>query len=525
LKEELQKLSQGDGKTFIVVDGLDHIEREQKVSRSLVDILPPPDTIPDNIIFILGSRTIESLDSLPERISQNATIVTMQPLSLSQITGLLKSHALELSGGLTKLLLENTKGHPLFLRYTIEELLGSSPAAYNEIIAQKDFKGDIFSEYQVFWKKNRHEDNFIRLLGIMSRFRYSYIDISLLEKFDVTRHDAQKIRKLSEHYFYKTNGVWQFFHNSFKEFLISESAKGLLTDKFDTAIDQEYHYMIYCKINNIDNEYRWNTIYHLFKAGKFAEVLSQSSQAFFRSQWFAYREPQYILEDIRFYSIASYKETNHVALLDSFLSAYEIKHRLTNFVPSDNYEIFHDLNKVDVANSFIFNNVELLVDNFNALHYALSLYLKGYTELAFDIFKKSEPTYILDTSRQVSSQRYDRDNYESSDEIALVVKWAQVAIFYHPFSYIMGKVRNIAIVEEYQTGEDRDIIDEVAQALLSICIDLENWSKLREIMTELKKELPEEKLFGYHFDIVYYLSDSDPFYGESLLWLSDYNRE
>lgn len=53
---ELNKLSREEEKVIIIVDGLDHIEREQDVSKSLIGILPLPDSVPENVYFLLGSR-------------------------------------------------------------------------------------------------------------------------------------------------------------------------------------------------------------------------------------------------------------------------------------------------------------------------------------------------------------------------------------------------------------------------------------------------------------------------------------
>ena len=44
-------------KTIILIDGLDHIEREQHPGRSLLVDLPEPDQIPDGVYLVLGSQT------------------------------------------------------------------------------------------------------------------------------------------------------------------------------------------------------------------------------------------------------------------------------------------------------------------------------------------------------------------------------------------------------------------------------------------------------------------------------------
>jgi len=226
LYKELESLSRGDEKTFIVVDGLDHIEREQSVNRSLIDILPNPEQIPQNVYFILGTRTTENLEELPERIKINLTdenrVVKITPLSLLQVKSLLDSYQINLTREQTSNLHSNTLGHPLFLRYTIEEIISSDVSEYEKIISQKDFNGDIYTEYKVFWNTNKDEDEFIKVLGILSRFRYSHIDLNLLSLFITNRKSGRKIKKVLEHYFFKHGGIWQ------KTQLLMNTANGLI---------------------------------------------------------------------------------------------------------------------------------------------------------------------------------------------------------------------------------------------------------------------------------------------------------
>ena len=52
-------------KTVVLIDGLDHIEREQHPNRSLLLDLPDPDRVPEGVYFVLGTQTD---NILPPRI-------------------------------------------------------------------------------------------------------------------------------------------------------------------------------------------------------------------------------------------------------------------------------------------------------------------------------------------------------------------------------------------------------------------------------------------------------------------------
>ena len=83
-------------KTIILIDGLDHIEREQQPSRALLADLPDPHQVPDGVYFVLGTQTdgpvpsqIQAAVRLPNRRFK------MQPLERRQVYGMIKAASLQ----------------------------------------------------------------------------------------------------------------------------------------------------------------------------------------------------------------------------------------------------------------------------------------------------------------------------------------------------------------------------------------------------------------------------------------------
>jgi len=54
-------------KTFILIDGLDHVARELKPQHSFLGDLPFPEQIPEGIVIILGSQT-DQIEDLPDKV-------------------------------------------------------------------------------------------------------------------------------------------------------------------------------------------------------------------------------------------------------------------------------------------------------------------------------------------------------------------------------------------------------------------------------------------------------------------------
>ena len=105
-------------KTVILIDGLDHIDREQYPSRSLLKDLPDPDQVPDGIYFVLGSQT----DTIfPPRIrsavGDQTRRIEMQALERQQVFGVIESAgiAMKLTDEQKETVFRLSAGHPLYL--------------------------------------------------------------------------------------------------------------------------------------------------------------------------------------------------------------------------------------------------------------------------------------------------------------------------------------------------------------------------------------------------------------------------
>ena len=507
LGEELTKLSRQEEKVFIIVDGLDHIGREQQVTKSLIEVLPLPNAIPENIYFILGSRTVNQLDDLNLDIRENLTnydsIVSIKPLAKEQINDLALSYAINLSGDLLESLYQNTKGHPLFLRYTIEELKSADVNTYPAIIATKDFSGDIEMEYRKFWDKHKTLDEFVHVLALIARFRYSYFDLELIDNFKIKNDDAERINKLSEYYFYKSENIWQFFHNSFKEFLIRETAKNRFSGKFDEAVHAGYHAEIADAIMNGNAAYRFNVIYHRFEAGQFQKINETVSQEFFREQWFAFRNTNIIREDIKLASQSAYKHMNLRNVAVCFFAFLEIDQRISNFPFDDYYDIFLSAGRLDLACSFVFDPAKLLVSHGSALEFAKLLAGMGYTKLAQELFERATPIFNLSSAQALSRRRYNASTYSEQNEVELIKDWANVASIFQPLDTIIDRLRDIKIAPENSSDPDEPLIPEAILTLEDYFLEQSNYDQLSELEIYAKSELNESDQFDFYFKLTY----------------------
>jgi hypothetical protein len=507
LGEELRKLSHRDEKVFIIVDGLDHIGREQQVTHSLINVLPKPEAIPDNIYFILGSRIVSQLSELNFDIQQNLThtdsIVSINPLPKEKIRDLVDSYQFTLSGDQLDTLLQNTKGHPLFLRYTIEELKQAETARYDAIINSKDFNGDIYLEYRKFWEKHKTYDEFVHVLGLISRFRYPFFNLDLLAYFEIKGADAERVNKVAEYYFYKSEHIWQFFHNSFKEFLIEESAKNLFNGKFDPRKDAGFHLEIAEAIKGVDDLYRFNIIYHWYRAGKFQSITETVSQAYFRQQWFAFRNTAITREDIKIAAQAGLKQRDLQTVTTCFFALLELDQRAANFPFGEYHDIFLMAGWMDTACSFVFDSAKLLVPQTTALDFAQMLYNNGHPKLALELFDRATPIQLFAPSGKLSRRRYIQATYSETNEVDLVKSWANTASLFNSVATIIHCCKSLVIAAEGFEEPDDALLPEVILSLKDFFIEQQSYDKLTELEVFVKDELDEHDQFDFYFQVIF----------------------
>jgi hypothetical protein len=116
--------SQGQA-TVIVVDGLDHIPREQNPTRSLLEELPAPSSVPDGVFVVLGTQTTSILPApVREAVGLNDRTVDLPPLSAGEVGQLADAAGpcRWLLPGQRDRLVTASEGHPLALTYILQEL-------------------------------------------------------------------------------------------------------------------------------------------------------------------------------------------------------------------------------------------------------------------------------------------------------------------------------------------------------------------------------------------------------------------
>jgi hypothetical protein len=382
-------------KTIILIDGLDHIEREQKPNRSLIDDLPSPDQVPEGIYIVLGSQTDiiipDRIKASVQRPSCPCREIEMQSLSRESVIKIIERMKLPaiLSSDQKEKIFSLSDGHPLALIYilnNLREVRGSEdlPAILDGI---EPFRGNIEEQYYTYWNRNFCTDyDLSQLLGRLSRLRGA-IDLSWVEKWS-DRSVVNRLRKQAAHYFkHEDSNHWYFFHNSFRIFLnqkTAESSPGV----FDSSIDRTIHKELakICAQDLGDEPWSWDELYHWALAEEHEEVLGRATQDWFRNQFYAFRPADAIKADIRLAMTSAIACKDLVAFCRILLISAEIDDRASYLENVKIIPLLLAIDEAQIAIEYMRDGNRLRIEPMDALKLCGELISVGKREEARRIF-------------------------------------------------------------------------------------------------------------------------------------------
>ncbi len=498
LGEQLQQANEkwkNDGvTTIIMVDGLDHIQREQNPLQSLLSDLPPPNTVPDGVIFILGSQTLELndlSDTIKEHVSHEGRTIVISPLTRPNVYTAINEWpgCSELTGDNKRKVFEKSLGHPLSLVYLLQFITGSSGKDFDEAIDEFPlYKGHIEQSYSVYWRQIESNQNLVDLLALLSRLRVS-INTQVLEKWS----DHSTIRDFissASHYFRKDSGVsWRFFHNSFRQFILDKTSRNLFGN-LDDSKNIEYHNELaeYCLQSSDDSDpMRWEAIYHLFNAQQMEAVIEAGTQGYFRKQFFSLRNISSVTDDVDAVLLSAKELNNPLAVVRCILIECELRERRDALNEVDVLNLLFSSEGISSALNYIFDGELLRVDDSEALKFSKVLAQNSFFSEAKRVFESAEPLGYLSGGDAVDP------HHGGSEDLK---RWVDVAHYFIPLSDLVSTIHQTKY-ENNDVGalgdNDEELHARLMRRLVNGVYETKDQEKIGELFTFLSKN--EE-----HFD-------------------------
>lgn len=419
-------------RTIIVVDGLDHVPREERPSNSLLGELPLPAAIPNGVLFVLGTQRLDLANLKPsvrEQAEKSERRVLMGPLGREEVARM--ADALGLPAEIPRLDLSNlTQGHPLATRYLIQALLHADKAGRKHLLSGgMPFYGDIETVYTAAWREIASDVDAMDVLGFIARAE-APMDLRRLATM-VKESAIERALIVAQHLLRSSSQGWGVFHNSFRLFVIAQPRTRL------GSVDAEYSQRVYRDLALLarnappESAQHWLELRYRARAGDGADVLALAMPAHFRQQMADGRSIAEIHADIRLALLAVRGTHDATAFARLLLCRDEVGRReaaleYANQLPMAMLAV----GDIDAALSF--------VQYFPSEGYEVvdALLARGDFERAKELFESLEPLSQLHTSKF--------QNHGHDHNIKEFEKWARRAVHFRDAEQIQVAIDHLA---------------------------------------------------------------------------------
>lgn len=311
-------------RTVIMIDGLDHVSREQNPSRSLLEELSMPTALPDGVFVVLGTQTTAILPSpIRTALDTDERTVALPPLSIEEVervAGIAGLDSWLYPGQVTKLA-EASEGHPLALTYLLQELTALE-ASESDTDARRErterllsdasgYGGDIESRYRGYFKAISADPHVRDLLGMVARLRVP-VNLQWLSTW-ADPHAVSAFADQAATFFHRSDNDMRFIHNSFRRFLSDETAKvgGIIDNTRDRQLHQQLAEVCAQSVHDW-SLYRDEEVAHRFLAEQHDHVLTLATPSRLRQSLFELR-PSTSVRDHALLALRSATQTDNAS--------------------------------------------------------------------------------------------------------------------------------------------------------------------------------------------------------------------
>jgi hypothetical protein len=330
LKQAGERYERDGARTIIVVDGLDHVPREERPTHSLLAELPLPAAVPTGVTFVLGTQRLDLAHLKPavqEQAAKSDRLVEMRPLGRDAVVRMADGLGLDPAVSRQRLH-ELSHGHPLATRYLIQALLrADEPARAHLLDGGMAFDGDIESVYASAWREIANDPDAMHVLGFIARAE-APMPLTLLATI-VEERAIERALMTARHLLKEAPHGWSVFHNSFRLFVLSKPRMHL------GSVDLAHPQRVYRELAQLarsapaNSLQRWLELRYRARAGDRDDVLALATPERFRQQLAQGRAVSEIQSDIRLALLAVRSALDATIVTRLLLCRDEVSRRTT----------------------------------------------------------------------------------------------------------------------------------------------------------------------------------------------------
>lgn len=430
--------------TLIVVDGLDHVPREESPQRSFLAELPLPESVPEGVLFVLGTQRLDLQDIKPAVRDQADTTgrkVAVSPLKREAVHRM--ADLLKLDPAISRdQVFDLSHGHPLVTRYLIEALRDADENGRAEILAgAMRFEGDIEAIYESAWRGIKDDVEAWGVLGYIARAE-GPIPLELLAQA-MSEEAIERALKSTRHLLTDNSRGWSVFHNSFRLFILGKPRFRL--GKMDAGYPAQVYRDLATLARSAPSEtpQRWLELRYLARAEDCAEVLNLAQPARFRQQLAEGRPFSELQADIRLALAAATGTHNATAVMRLVLALDEISRRSATLEEATGLtDAFLAVGDIDAAQAF--------AEEYGGEGYKVvdALLAAGENIRAQGLFEQMEPL------QQLLTGRLDIHGFHQNH--AELVQWAGRVFHFRDVDQINQAIDRLSTAGSGHVFEERE---------------------------------------------------------------------
>ncbi len=427
-------------RTIIIVDGLDHVEREYSENDGLLSELPKVDELPSGVVFVVGTRMVSPLGpDVRQSLTESRAVVDLarHPLSPPVVRDICRRAPGVSSFGdqVHQLVVERSAGHPLSLSYLLNRIRDEQAvSALAFLESTPAYSGDISATYRAIWDDVEQDDALVRIFSVCSRLRIGiraeWLD-SILLGVPLGREKAQRFTRDFQYLFRIESEEWRFFHDSFRQFADEHTALGP-----DGKPDRHAGTIAHQQVANLcaesdDLRLAGEELYHRFLGHQEDEMLSLARQSTWRQQFQDSRSTSLIQGDIELALKVAAERCDALGMLRAILGLAELHSRISVLGGFDLPQAFYEAGLVSEALQWCSgrNPAVLLAHRYNFAG-ILGRDGIGAGRRLFDANEHlglDEPTEVL-----VAGHFHDA-----------AIAWVRAAVLFRPIPSVLQQIENV----------------------------------------------------------------------------------
>ena len=471
--------------TVIIIDGLDHVPREYKSAvNSFLRELPFPSSLPNGVFIILGSQSYDLEDIRQEikyEFRKGDRTIQIDSLKKEEVYKYLNniSSTIKLSDVQKLQIFEKSQGHPLYLSYLIEKIIGSN--SIDDVINSFEaIDGSIENYYAKIWSPLQQEEDLIQFLGLIARINGA-INLRFVEEWGTSRNVLKSFREKAKVLFNDVENSLTFFHNSFRQFLLYHTSKKYLTDEFDQSENRRYHSQLADYYLKSSVEKSWKKNHHIFQARQYERFVSEVTPDSLTAQLLEFRPVEEIKQDAKL-GVELARQNRDINVLIGYLfSLAEVERRQYSVDPAAFTEEFLILGKLQIAINYLRTGNVLHVKKSYAINASRLFMQFGHKAEGTYLFNLAYPEVIANSGISIGdSHRYD-------DIRADLEEWVYAAPYFETTEEIIAKIENIQVSKIARSDgfDERDLNLRLITNLGYSLIEQNKWDDLDAVIRKV----------------------------------------